>query len=76
MEGLTSVDAIDTLGRDSRKLIKRVMTISYPRIWGEGDSPPGAWPRTQKPRLNRGFWGIDRATSYSPTHLRVQYHRG
>ena len=34
--------------------------------------------KTKKPQKNfRGsFLKINRATSYSPTHLRMQYHRG
>ena len=30
----------------------------------------------KKPPIEAGAFIINRATSYSPTHLRMQYHRG
>jgi hypothetical protein len=48
---------------------------------GEGESPRGRFRmntlQTEKPpRLTSGAFSINRATSYSPTQLPVQYHRG
>ena len=50
------MDAIDTLGRDSRKLIKRILTVPHPRVWVDGDLAKGGWSKTQKPRDEPGFW--------------------
>src|SRR5712692_2260347 len=62
---------------DSRKLIKRAMNIPHPLDWGQRKLAQKAWSKTQRPRLKLGsLVSINRATSYSPTQLPVQYHRG
>ena len=46
---------------------------SPPKLGGRADIPL----KRKKPEpFGRAFCKLNRATSYSPTHLRVQYHRG
>ena len=52
--------------------------FEYNTGWKEGANKIGwkwVWNMTKGLREAKAF-KINRATSYSPTHLRVQYHRG
>ena len=42
----------------------------------QGEHAPCVGPKIKKPPQLTEAFDLNRATSYSPTHLRVQYHRG